>query len=432
MVRLGKRIQQEGSAMRILVLGSGAKDHAIAWWFSQSRLINGLFVGPGNVGTESIAINLAIDPADPKQVYEACKQNAIEFVFIGTEAPLFTGVIDYLNERGIDTFGAPIRALKLEGDRDFSRKFTDRHNIPTPTHHVFDNESDLSEYLKRHTGERFVVKSNTIAPSRVMIDSRDYDALMKFSKKILASGSILLEDHLEGLPITLTLLVDNKGYMMLPSSSDYMKAGHGGLPTGGMGSICPVPLQESVSQSLIETIIEPTLFGLKAEKMAYKGVLTISVIITKQGPILVDYHVRFNDPAAQAIVPLIRTDIIDILTAMKEDTLSSFNLEVSTNSAVALVVASEGYPEDPVVGKKLEPIPAALMRNAFMGSPFYFFGGVHTKDGELVTNGGRCVTVVGIGYNIMDANKNAYKGVKHISFPGAWYRPDIGDNFFTN
>lgn len=418
--------------MRILVLGSGAKDHAIAWWFSQSPLINGLFVGPGNVGTESIAINLAIDPADPKQVYEACKEHAIEFVFIGTEAPLFTGVIDYLNERGISTFGAPSRALKLEGDRDFSRKFTDRHNIPTPTHHVFDNEDTLSEYLKRHKGERFVVKSNTIAPSRVMIDSSDYDALMKFSKKILATGSILLEEHLEGLPITLTLLVDNKGYMMLPSSSDYMKAGHGGLPTGGMGSICPVPLQESVRQALVDTIIEPTLFGLKAEKMAYKGVLTISVIITKQGPILVDYHVRFNDPAAQAIVPLIRTDIIDILTAMKEDTLSTLNLEVSTNSAVALVVASEGYPEDPVVGKALEPIPAALMLNAFMGSPFYFFGGVTSKDGQLLTSGGRCVTVVGIGYNIMDANKNAYKGVKHISFPGAWYRPDIGDNFFTN
>lgn len=418
--------------MRILVLGSGAKDHAIAWWFSQSRLIDGLFVGPGNVGTEAIAKNLTIDPADPKQVYEACKQNAIDFVFIGTEAPLFTGVIDYLNERGIDTFGAPIRALKLEGDRDFSRKFTDRHNIPTPTHHVFDNEQDLSEYLKRHKGERFVVKSNTIAPSRVMIDSSDYAALMKFSKKILTGGQILLEEHLEGLPITITLLVDNKGYLMLPPSSDYMKAGHGGLPTGGMGSICPVPLQESVSQSLIDTIIKPTLFGLKAEKMAYKGVLTISVIITKHGPILVDYHVRFNDPAAQAIVPLIRTDIIDILTAMKEDTLSTLNLEVSTNSAVALVVASEGYPEDPVVGKQLEPIPAALMLNAFMGSPFYFFGGVHSEDGALITNGGRCVTVVGIGYNIMDANKNAYKGVKHISFPGSWYRPDIGDNFFIN
>lgn len=418
--------------MRILVLGSGAKDHAIAWWFSQSRLINGLFVAPGNVGTESIATNLDIDPADAKQVYEACQQHSIDYVFIGTEAPLFTGVIDYLNERGIDTFGAPNRALKLEGDRNFSRMFTDRHNIPTPTHHMFEDEQKLSDYLKRHAGERFVVKSNTIAPSRVMVDSSDYDTLMAFAKTILTNSSIMLEEHLNGLPVTLTLFVDNTGYLMLPPSSDYMKVGEGGLPTGGMGSICPVPLQETVSQSLIDTIIEPTLFGLKAERMAYKGVLTISAIITKKGPILVDYHVRFNDPAAQAFVPLIRTDIIDILNAMKNDTLSSLNLEVSSKSSVALVIASEGYPGNPVTGKELDPVPAAFLLNAFDGTPLYFFGRVNAKDGKLVTTGGRCVTVVGLGYNIMNANKNAYKGAKYINFPGSWYRSDIGDRFFEN
>ncbi len=418
--------------MRVLVLGSGAKDHAIAWWFSQSRLINGLFVAPGNVGTESIATNLAIDPSDPKQVYEACSTHGIDYVFVGTEAPLFTGVIDYLNERGIDTFGAPNRALKLEGDRNFSRMFTDRHNIPTPSHTLFDDEQKLSEYLKRHEGERFVVKSNAIAPSRVMIDSSDYHSLMEFSKNILATSPIILEEHLNGLPITVTLFLDNKGYLALPTSSDYMKSEEGGLPTGGMGSICPVPLQEEVSQALIDTIIEPTLFGLKAERMAYKGVLTISVIITKRGPILVDYHVRFNDPAAQAFVPLIRTDIVDILNAMKHDTLSSINLEVSTKSTVALVVASEGYPEKPIIGKTLEAMPASLMLNTFEGAPRYYFGGVQQNEGKLVTTGGRCVTVVGVGYNIMNANKNAYKGVKHVKFDGAWYRKDIGDRFFEN
>lgn len=418
--------------MRVLVLGSGAKDHAIAWWFSQSRLINGLFVAPGNVGTESIATNLAIDPSDPKQVHEACTTNDIDFVFVGTEAPLFTGVIDYLNERGIDTFGAPNRALKLEGDRNFSRMFTDRHNIPTPTHVLFDDEHTLSEYLKRHEGERFVVKSNAIAPSRVMIDSSDYNSLMEFSKSILATSPIILEEHLKGLPITVTLFLDNKGYLSLPTCSDYMKSEEGGLPTGGMGSICPVPLQEEVSQALVDTIIEPTLFGLKAERMAYKGVLTISVIITNRGPILVDYHVRFNDPAAQAFVPLIKTDIVDILNAMKHDTLSSISLEVSTKSAVALVVASEGYPEKPIIGKVLDPMPASLMLNTFEGAPRYYFGGVQEKDGKLVTTGGRCVTVVGVGYNIMNANKNAYKGVKHVNFEGAWYRKDIGDRFFEN
>ncbi|MPM17217.1 Phosphoribosylamine--glycine ligase [bioreactor metagenome] len=418
--------------MRVLVLGSGAKDHAIAWWFSQSRLIDGLFVAPGNVGTQSIAINLAIDPSDPKQVHEACCEHAIDYVFVGTEAPLFTGVIDYLNEKGIDTFGAPNRALKLEGDRNFSRMFSDRHNIPTPSHVLFEDEEKLSDYLKRHEKERFVVKSNAIGPSRVMVDSSDYDTLMDFSRGLLATGPIILEEHLAGLPITVTLFLDNKGYLMLPTSSDYMKAEEGGLPTGGMGSICPVPLQQEVKQALIDTIIEPTLFGLKAERMAYKGVLTISVIITKHGPILVDYHVRFNDPAAQAFVPLIKTDIVDILNAMKADTLSSLTLEVSNKSTVALVIASKGYPQAPIIGKPLDPMPASLLLNTFEGAPRYFFGGVQELEGKLLTTGGRCVTVVGVGYNIMNANKNAYRGVPHVNFEGAWYRKDIGDRFFEN
>jgi phosphoribosylamine--glycine ligase len=211
-----------------------------------------------------------------------------------------------------------------------------------------------------------------------------------------------------------------------------MKAGEGGLPTGGMGSICPVPLQEEINKALVESIIEPTLYGLKVERMAYKGMLTLSIIITKKGPILVDYHVRFNDPAAQALIPLVRTDIIDILNAMKNDTLSGLTLEVSTKSSVALVIASQGYPENPIVGKELKPIPAALMLNAFNGAPYYFFGGVNTLNGKLLTTGGRCVTVVGIGKNIMDANRNAYKGVDFISFPGSWYRADIGNRFFEN
>lgn len=245
MVRLFEQSHREGNAMRVLVLGSGAKDHAIAWWFSQSRLIDGLYVAPGNVGTKAIAVNLAIDPSDPEQVYEACQTHGIDFVFVGTEAPLFTGVIDFLNERGgIDTFGAPNRALKLEGDRNFARMFSDRHNIPTSSHVLFDDEEKLSEYLKRHEGERFVVKSNAIAPSRVMVDSSDYSTLMDFSKSLLATGPIILEEHLNGLPITITLFLDNKGYLMLPTSSDYMKVEEGGLPTGGMGSICPVPLQK--------------------------------------------------------------------------------------------------------------------------------------------------------------------------------------------
>jgi phosphoribosylamine--glycine ligase len=297
---------------------------------------------------------------------------------------------------------------------------------------LFRNTDDLSAYLKEHEGERFVVKSNQIAPSRVMVDSTDYTTLMEFSATLLERGPIILEQHLVGLPLTITLFVDTNSYMLLPICSDYMRVESGGTPTGGMGSICPVPLQDSVKESLIKTIIEPTLNGLREENMAYKGVLTISIILTKEGPMIVDYHVRFNDPAAQAFIPLICTDLIEILTAMKKDTLGSLKLCCSSNSAVALVVASEGYPQEPVTGKILDPIPAALLLNAFEGAPKYFFGGVQKQGGNLVTTGGRNVTVVGIDYNIMSANKRAYQGVVHVQFENAWYRQDIGNKFFEN
>ena len=421
--------------MRVLVLGSGAKDHAITWLFSQSKLIDGLFVAQGNVGTAAIAKNLPdVDPSSPESVYQACIAHDINFVFIGTEAPLFTGVIDYLIERGIDTFGAPGHALKLEGDRYFARTFTARHNIPTSPYRLFTAEESLSNSLRRHPEESFVLKRNAMAPSRIMVDSNDYDTLMNFGRGILKSDNLLLENHLTGLALTLTVFTDKNGYLMLPICSDYTKSEEGGTgaATGGMGSICPVPLSQSINRQLMEQIIEPTLYGMQVEQFAYKGVLTFSVILTDDGPILVDYHVRFNDPATQAIVPLIKSDIVEILNAMKQDTVKDFPLSVNTNSAVAVVVASSGYPDKPQIGMVLEPIPNVIRNNTFGKKPMLFYGAVTERDGKAVTTGGRNVTVVGIGQNIIQANKQAYEYIDTIKFTGSWYRKDIGNKFFEN
>ena len=421
--------------MRVLVLGSGAKDHAMTWLFSQSKLIDGLFVAKGNVGTGDIAENLPdVDPSSPESVYEACRKYDINFVFVGTEAPLFTGVIDYLNNRGIDTFGAPGNALKLEGDRYFARTFTSRHNIPTPPYKMFSDEESLSNFLKRHPGENFVLKRNAMAPSRIMVDSNDYQTLMNFGKGILQTDNLLVENHLSGLSVTITVFTDNNGYLMLPLCSDYTKSEEGGsgAATGGMGSICPVPLPKSVQKQIIELNIEPTLYGMQVEQFAYKGVLTFSVILTNDGPVLVDYHVRFNDPATQAIVPLIKSDIVEILNAMKQDTVKNFQLEVSTKSAVAVVVASQGYPDKPVLGQIVEPLPNIIRNNLLANKPMVFYGAVMEKDNVSVTTGGRNVTIVGIGKNIIQANKQAYQYIDSVRFNGAWYRNDIGNKFFEN
>ncbi|MGI6466171.1 MAG: phosphoribosylamine--glycine ligase [Sphaerochaetaceae bacterium] len=421
--------------MRVLLLGSGAKDHAMTWLFSQSKFISGLYVAQGNIGTAAIAQNLPeVDPSSCEQVYDACLKHDINFVFIGTEAPLLTGVIDYLNSRGIDTFGAPGKALKLEDDRYFARTFTARHNIPTPPYQLFSDEKALSTYLKKHPNVNFVLKRNAMAPSRIMVDSSDYDTLMNFGKSILKSDNLLVEDHLDGLPVTVTVFTDKDGYLMLPLCSDYTKSEEGteGAPTGGMGSVCPVPLQDKIHKQLVENIIEPTLYGMQVEGFAYKGVLTFSIILTEEGPVLVDYHVRFNDPATQAIVPLIKSDIIDILRAMKQDKLSDYDLKVSTKSTVAVVIASEGYPENPVLGKVVEPLPNLIRNNLLSSMPRIFYGATVDKGGKAVTIGGRNVTVVGVGDNIIEANQQAYDFIDNVKFEGSWFRSDIGNKFFEN
>ncbi len=420
--------------MRVLILGSGAKDHAVAWWFSRSCYISALYIAPGNLATERFAINLpSVNPSDPAEVYEACTVYNIDFVFIGTEAPLFTGVVQYLTDRGIRTFGAPTKSLKLEGDRSFSRAFMARHNIPVPRGSFFKDRESLERYLEKHDGETFIIKSNSVTPSRIMLTSDSAKSLLEFADTLLEKGPILLEEHLKGIPASCTLLLDNNGYLMLPLTSDYtQKAADDQTPTGGMGAICPVPIIEQLKDEIIERIIEPTLYGMKVEQLSYKGVLTLSLIITDDRvPYLVDYHVRFNDPAAQAMIPLIQTDIIEILNAMQENEVSSVDLSISEMCSVAVVLASEGYPMKPIIGKEVKGLTNMLLE-PIAGYPLVFCGALQNEGGKAMTTGGRNITVVGFGENLERANHQAYKVIKHKDFGKLWYRDDIGNAYFIS
>ncbi len=419
--------------MRVLLLGSGAKDHAIAWWFSKSSFISALFVAPGNLATQRFATNLpSVNIADPGDVYQACVDNKIDFVFIGTETPLFTGVVKYLNDRGIETFGAPSASLKLEGDRSFSRAFSNRHNIPVPRGSFFSKPDDLRKYLEKHIGETFIIKSNSVSPSRVMLSSDDTEALMDFASTLFPKGNVLLEEYIKGTPATCTLLVDRNGYLALPVTSDYMhKSAIDNTPTGGMGAICPVPLLEKMKGKIKEKIIDPTLYGMKVEQLSYKGVLTLSMMIREDGePYLVDYHVRLNDPATQAMVPLINTDLISILYAMRNDTVNTIELDVSDMCTVAVVLASEGYPLYPKTGRIINGIDARLLE-PILDYPDVFIGAIQEENGKAVTTGGRNITVVGKGRNLQEANRQAYDLIERKGFRSLWYREDIGNAYFT-
>ena len=419
--------------MRVLLLGSGAKDHAIAWWFSKSCFLSALFVAPGNLATERFATNLpSVNIADPGDVYQACVDNRIDFVFIGTEAPLFTGVVKYLNDRGIETFGAPSGSLKLEGDRSFSRAFSARHNIPVPRGSFFSKPEDLRKYLDKHKGETFIIKSNSVSPSRIMLSSNDTEALMDFASTLFPKGNVLLEECIDGTPATCTLLVDRNGYLALPVTSDYMKkSADDQTPTGGMGAICPVPMLERLKDKIRERIIDPTLYGMQVEQLSYKGVLTLSMMIrNNEEPYLVDYHVRLNDPATQAMVPLIDTDIISLLYAMRDDRIGTMELSVSDKCAVAVVLASEGYPLHPLIGREVNGLSARLME-PLSDTPNVFIGAIQESDeGRAITTGGRNITVVGKGANLQEANKNAYDLIRKKAFRDLWYREDIGNAYF--
>ena len=281
----------------------------------------------------------------------------------------------------------------------------------------------------------YVIKSNTVAPSRVMLDSKDTAALLAFAKELLKKGPILLEEHIKGLSITCTLLVDNRGYMMLPLTSDYMfTSDKDGLPTGGMGAICPIKPGEAIVENIKSFVVEPTIYGMKVEDLSYKGVLTISIKVTNDDmPFVVDYHMRFNDPASQAFVPLVKNDAVKLINAMKEDRISEQVLEVSNESTVAVVIASEGYPMNPVTNRRIEPVNPLVLHNAFDTLPLVFTGAVLGEESDaLKTSGGRNFTLVGRGINIKAANENVYRYIDKISFPGSWYRNDIGTKFFAN
>lgn len=420
--------------MRVLVLGSGAKDHAITWLFSQSKLIDGLFVAHGNLGTESIAVNLKyVNPTSPESVYRACLVHNIDTVFIGTEEPLLKGVVDFLESKNINVIGAPSKAVKLEDDRAFTKSFLSKYNVPTTTFLRFKDANSLESYLTKNEGTHFIIKSNKQAPSRIILDDTKKEPLLKFGKKLLEQGPIVLEKFVEGLPLTITLMMDKKGYISFPICSEYTKTEEGGSPTGGMGSICPVPISEEAKTKIYTKIVDPVVNALQKENLSYKGVLTLSIVYHIQnGPTLVDLHVRFNDPAIQSIVPLIKSDIVEILNSMNNDTINQYKLETSNNTCTAIVIASEGYPEEPKTGVELKNISSPILLNTFPKDlPLFFFGSIERKGSKILTTGGRCVTIVGKANNIVNASKAAYSFIHNIDFPGSWYREDIGTKFYN-
>jgi phosphoribosylamine--glycine ligase len=416
--------------LKVLVLGAGAREHALVWKFSQSTRISGLFAAPGNAGTAELAANLpGVDPLKGDDVIAACKRHGITHVFVGPEEPLTAGIVDALTGAGISAIGPHKEAARLEGSKAFSKAFMRRNNIPTAEYREFSDPAALRDYLKT-TAKRIVLKKSGLAAGKGVLESQNRDEMLRFAEKVLEDDVLVAEEFLEGNEASIFAVCDGKNYLLLPPCTDFKKAGENdtGPNTGGMGSVCPVPWLDAKTQArILHEAVEPTFTGLRKENLMYQGILYFGLMLTKEGPKILEYNVRFGDPETQALLPVISSDFGNLCDAISSGTIDSFPLTVSEKASLGVVIAAEGYP-----GEYEKGIPVRFAEQP-EGRDIYVFHASTTRDssGTVLTNGGRCFTVVGLGKDIFEAAERVYAGVKNVSFKGAWYRPDIGKRFMT-
>jgi phosphoribosylamine--glycine ligase len=416
--------------MRVLVLGSGAREHAVVWKLSQSAHVSAVFAAPGNAGTAEVCANLPdVDPLKFPTVLNAVRRNSVDCVFVGPETPLASGVVDCLARRQIPTFGPGRKAAQLESSKAFSKAFLVRNGIPTARATEFSDPAALEAFLLTKTGQRLVVKKSGLAAGKGVLESARTDELLSFGKAALAGDRVLVEEYLEGWELSVFVVSDGQSHIILPPCTDFKKAHEGdtGPNTGGMGSVCPAPLADgAVMRRIEQEIVEPTYAAVEREGLAYAGVLYFGLMITPAGPGVLEFNVRFGDPETQVLLPVLPFDFGGLLEAVISRELASFASGIDTSSAVGaalgVVIAGQGYPDT-----SSGPVPVAVTRDASSNHTEVFHASTFREpNGALYVRGGRCFTVVGHGADLKGASERAYAMAKKIRFTGSWYRRDIG------
>ncbi len=414
--------------MKALILGRGAREHALTWKFSRSFRISGLFCAPGNAGTADLATNLPeISETDTEALISACRREAVDIVFVGGETALAAGVVDALHAAGISAVGATAAAAQLEASKAVSKDFMKRHGVATAEAVVFTDTEPFEQYINklRHP---VVIKKSGLAAGKGVLETEDKDEMIAFGRETLRDDQLLVEERLTGYEISVFALTDGTSYTLLPPCADYKKAGEGntGPNTGGMGAICPVPwVKPETMEQVRQRVLEPTIAGLELDGLRFTGVLYLGLMITDEGPKLLEYNVRFGDPEAQVLLPLIKSDFGSLCEAMVEGKLAEFPLELSKKTALGVVLASPGYPEAYRRNIVVDELPTNDRKELVV-----FHAATKTEGERVMTDGGRCFTVVGIGHELLEARGTAYSAVKNVKFDGAWWRPDIGGMIF--
>jgi len=416
--------------MKVLILGSGGREHALAWKLAASRRVSGVFIGPGNAGTARVGTNLPdVNLRAFDTIEAACRENGIDCVFVGPETPLADGVVDFLAVRKIAAIGPGKQAAQLEASKAFSKAFLIRNYLPTAMAEEFSQTAPFERYVRAHAGRRLVAKKSGLAAGKGVLESSDTSELLTFGASILREDSLLVEEYLEGWEVSIFGLSDGKDFIVLPPCTDFKKAHDGdtGPNTGGMGSICPVPWVDAALMRRIRTrVVEPTYAALRREGLGYAGILYFGLMITAEGPKVLEFNVRFGDPETQVLLPMLGADLGELCEAMTAGSLASMTAPASKpGAALGVVIASRGYPENAEKGALVAPIPVPPDSESVV----FHASTVCDNAGRVRTGGGRCFTAVGTGRDLAEAAARAYAAADTVGFDGAWCRRDIGRKF---
>ncbi|NNF19278.1 MAG: phosphoribosylamine--glycine ligase [Flavobacteriaceae bacterium] len=420
--------------MNILILGSGGREHTLAWKLDQSPKCSQLFIAPGNAGTAGIGTNLDISVEDFEGIKKAVLQHGVEMVIVGPEVPLVQGIHDFFLEdeqlKNIPVIGPQKQAATLEGSKQFAKEFMYRHNIPTAAYQSFKaGELEAGQAFLETLDPPYVLKADGLAAGKGVLilddlqEAKDeLEAMLVDSKFGEASRTVVIEEFLSGIELSCFVLTDGNDYKVLPMAKDYKRIGKGdtGLNTGGMGAVSPVPFADKDFEARIHArIVKPTVEGLKKDGIPYVGFIFIGLIKVGDDPKVIEYNVRLGDPETEVVIPRVKNDLVEMFQALAEGRLGSVELEIDPRAATTVMLVSGGYPggyEKKKVISGLDEVKDAI--------PFH--AGTTTEQGKVVTNGGRVLALTAYGNSFMDALKSSYKEAEKISFDGVYYRDDIG------
>jgi len=420
--------------MKILLLGSGGREHAIAWKLAQSSKLTKLFIAPGNAGTAKEGTNVNLKISDHKAIKEFVLKENIDMLIVGPEAPLVAGIHDFFLKdedlKNIGVVGPQSKAAMLEGSKDFAKEFMKRNNIPTALYKTIniDNLTDGFKYLES-LKPPYVLKADGLAAGKGVLICQSLDeakselnAMIADAKFGDASSKVVIEEFLSGIELSVFVLTDGDSYKILPVAKDYKRIGEGdtGLNTGGMGSISHVPFADDEFMKKIEDrIIKPTIDGLKSENIPYKGFIFFGLINVNNNPFVIEYNVRMGDPEAESVIPRIKSDLLELFSGVANNNLHEKEIEIDEKYTAAIMLVSGGYPGSYEKGKEILGLDKTE-------DCVIFHAGTKSESDKVLTSGGRVLAVTSYGKSMCEALEKSYKNAELISFEGSYYRSDLG------